>query len=64
MAHYIQLPQVLLSLSSNPVTAVGLPVIAGMLSGLPTRKVVRGQWYNVSRSLLHNRETGLLDFLL
>jgi hypothetical protein len=32
------------------VTAVGLPVLLGMSSGLPTRKVVRGYWYNASRS--------------
>jgi hypothetical protein len=47
MAHHVELPPLLLRLTSSPVTAVGLPIIVGMLSGLPTRRVVRGHWYNV-----------------
>jgi hypothetical protein len=47
MAHHVELPPILLRLTSNVVTAVGLPVLLGMASGLPTRKVVRGRWYNV-----------------
>ncbi|KAH8113241.1 TspO/MBR-related protein [Phellopilus nigrolimitatus] len=35
-----------LSIARNPVTAVGLPLAIGTLSGLPTRKAVRGYWYN------------------
>jgi benzodiazapine receptor len=59
MAHHIQLPQILLSITSNPVTAVGLPVLVGMLSGLPTRKVVRGRWYNVCPVDLYPMNTNM-----
>jgi len=40
------LPSILLSIARNPVTAIGLPLALGTLSGSPTAKVVRGQWYN------------------
>ncbi|EIN10447.1 TspO/MBR-like protein [Punctularia strigosozonata HHB-11173 SS5] len=45
----VKLPDILLSIPRNPVTAVGLPLIAGLLSGSPTRRVVQGQWYNTLR---------------
>ena len=43
----ITLPPLLFSIARNPVTAVGLPFIGGMISGSPTRRVVKGKWYNV-----------------
>lgn len=43
----IYLPNILLTVPRNVVTALGLPLALGMLSGLPTAKVVRGPWYNV-----------------
>ncbi|KAJ3882889.1 TspO/MBR-related protein [Lentinula edodes] len=42
----IYLPNILLSISRNPVTALGFPLALGVLSGTPTAKVVRGPWYN------------------
>lgn len=42
---------ILLAIARNPVTAVGLPLALGTLSGLPTRKVTKGYWYQVSRML-------------
>ncbi|EJD01121.1 TspO/MBR-related protein [Fomitiporia mediterranea MF3/22] len=45
MASFDPFPTLLLSISRNSVTAVGLPLAAGVLSGLPTRKVVQGIWY-------------------
>lgn len=38
---------ILLQVPRNVFTAVGLPLVAGFLSGSPTRKVVKGLWYNV-----------------
>ena len=38
---------VFLSIARNPVTAVGLPLALGTLSGLPSRKATRGYWYQV-----------------
>lgn len=43
----IYLPSLLLTVPRNVVTALGLPLALGVLSGLPTAKVVRGPWYNV-----------------
>ncbi|KAJ4478194.1 TspO/MBR-related protein [Lentinula aciculospora] len=40
------LPDILLSIPRNPVTALGFPLTLGILSGFPTAKVVRGPWYN------------------
>ncbi|KAK7695896.1 hypothetical protein QCA50_000535 [Cerrena zonata] len=42
----ISLPPLFFSIARNPITAVGLPLLGGMLSGSPTRRVVKGQWYN------------------
>ena len=47
MAYFDPFPPVLLSIARNPVTAVGLPLTSGLLSGFPTKKVVQGAWYNV-----------------
>ncbi|KIK68068.1 hypothetical protein GYMLUDRAFT_36894 [Collybiopsis luxurians FD-317 M1] len=46
MSSPIYLPNFMFSALRNPVTAVGIPLGLGMLSGLPTSKVVRGPWYN------------------
>ncbi|GLB33867.1 putative tspO/MBR family protein [Lyophyllum shimeji] len=45
MSNTIHFLPVLLSISRNPVTAVGLPLALGTLSGSATAKVVRGRWY-------------------
>ena len=50
MAYFDPFPPVLLSIARNPVTAVGLPLTSGLLSGFPTKKVVQGAWYNVRPS--------------
>ncbi|KAI0081723.1 TspO/MBR-like protein [Panus rudis PR-1116 ss-1] len=42
----IELPALFYDIPRNPVTAVGLPLTLGLLLGAPTRRVVRGQWYN------------------
>ncbi|TDL29554.1 TspO/MBR-like protein [Rickenella mellea] len=41
----VWLPNFLLTIARNPVTALGLPLALGSLSGASTAKVVRGQWY-------------------
>jgi len=46
MSDAIFIPNILLSIPRHPVTALGLPLALGMLSGLPTAQVVRGPWYN------------------
>lgn len=46
----VDLFSVLLAIPRNPVTAVGVPFVFGMLSGSPTKNIIRGQWYNVSSS--------------
>lgn len=48
MAYNIQLPDICFSITSNVVTAVGLPIVSGMLSGIRTKNVVRGRWYKAS----------------
>lgn len=45
------LPNILLSIPRNPVTAVGLPLTLGFLSGSQTSKVVDSQWYKVCRGV-------------
>lgn len=50
MDSFYPLPDVLLSIARNPVTAVGLPLTTGLLSGFPTKKVVQGYWYNSLKS--------------
>lgn len=47
----INLPEILLQISRNPVVAVGLPLVLGMLSGSPIRKASKSSWYNVCRAL-------------
>jgi hypothetical protein len=44
---FINLPNVLLDVARNPVTALGIPLVVGTLSGLPTSRVVKGYWYQV-----------------
>ncbi|KAF9055348.1 TspO/MBR-related protein [Hymenopellis radicata] len=41
----LYLPSILLEIPRSPVTAVGLPLALGVLSGYPTAKVARGSWY-------------------
>jgi len=41
------LPNILLAIPRNPVTAVGLPLALGCLSGLPASKVENSNWYFV-----------------
>jgi benzodiazapine receptor len=45
---HINLPPLLLDLPRNPVVAVGIPLVLGVLSGYPTANVVKGPWYTVS----------------
>ncbi|KAF9268044.1 TspO/MBR-related protein [Marasmius fiardii PR-910] len=45
MSYNLHLPQILLSIPRNPVTALGLPLALGILSGSSTKSVVQGQWY-------------------
>ncbi|KAF8897602.1 TspO/MBR-like protein [Infundibulicybe gibba] len=41
----VYIPNILLAIPRNPITAVGLPLAFGILSGSSTAKVVRGKWY-------------------
>lgn len=43
----LTLPSFLINIPRSPVTALGLPLLLGVLSGSPTGKVVKGPWYNV-----------------
>jgi len=44
----LHIPHILLAIPRNPVTAVGLPLVAGFLSGSPTStKVANSNWYYV-----------------
>jgi len=45
----VYLSNILLSILRNPVTAAGLPVVLGLLSGSQTGKVVETQWYKALR---------------
>jgi hypothetical protein len=38
---------ILLDIPRNAVLAIGMPLVLGSLSGLPTAKVVNGPWYKV-----------------
>lgn len=38
---------ILFAIPRNPVTAVGVPFVFGMLSGSPARKALKGNWYKV-----------------
>lgn len=40
---------ILLSVPRNPVTALGLPLALGMLSGYPDHRTAAGPWYKVTR---------------
>lgn len=54
---------ILLAIARNPVTAVGLPLALGTLSGLPTRKVTKGYWYQVSPMLPVSLTCRYIDYL-
>lgn len=60
------LPEILLDIPRNPVFAVGIPIVLGTLSGIPTKRQVRGQWYKVCQhspmSLVELRELVGLEF--
>lgn len=43
----IHLPNILLAIPRNPVTAVGLPLTLGFLSGSIASKGANSIWYNV-----------------
>ncbi|KAJ7180151.1 TspO/MBR-related protein [Mycena crocata] len=49
-AFNFHLPDFLLSAARIPVLAVGLPLGLGLLSGYPTAKVVRSDWYKNLRT--------------
>ncbi|RXW24707.1 hypothetical protein EST38_g1136 [Candolleomyces aberdarensis] len=43
---FLHIPNILLAIPRNPVTAVGLPLVAGFLSGSPSStKVANSNWY-------------------
>ncbi|KAK0468480.1 TspO/MBR family-domain-containing protein [Desarmillaria tabescens] len=46
----IYLPAILLEIPRNIVTAIGLPLCLGILSGSGTAKVVKSNWYKASTS--------------
>jgi benzodiazapine receptor len=39
------IPELLLDFARRPITAVGIPLTLGVLSGLPTSGVVKGLWW-------------------
>lgn len=41
------IPNILLAIPRNVVTAVGLPIALGFLSGSPASKVANSNWYFV-----------------
>ncbi|KAF5388154.1 hypothetical protein D9615_000460 [Tricholomella constricta] len=45
MSTPIHIPAILLSIPRSPLTAIGLPLAFGLLSGSTTAKAVKGQWY-------------------
>lgn len=47
MTSSFNLPPILLDIPRNAVLAIGMPLVLGSLSGLPTAKVVNGPWYKV-----------------
>jgi len=42
----IYIPNILLAIPRNPITAVGLPLTLGFLSGSPASKVANSNWYH------------------
>ncbi|KAF8165279.1 TspO/MBR-related protein [Crassisporium funariophilum] len=40
------IPNILLAIPRNPITAVGLPLALGFLSGTPSSKVENSNWYH------------------
>lgn len=43
----IHIPNILLAIPRNPVTAVGLPLALGYFGGFPASKAVNTAWYHV-----------------
>lgn len=44
----IHIPSIFLTITRNPITALGLPLALGVFSGSITAKVVKGNWYKVN----------------
>ncbi|KXN89649.1 Translocator protein [Leucoagaricus sp. SymC.cos] len=42
----IHIPNILLAIPRNPITAVGLPLTLGFLSGQPSSKATNSNWYH------------------
>ncbi|KAJ3505888.1 hypothetical protein NLJ89_g7178 [Agrocybe chaxingu] len=42
----VYIPNILLAVPRNPITAVGLPIALGFLSGSPSSKVANSNWYH------------------
>ncbi|CAA7259829.1 unnamed protein product [Cyclocybe aegerita] len=42
----VHIPNILLAVPRNPITAVGLPIALGFLSGSPSSKVANSNWYH------------------
>jgi translocator protein len=47
MSLTFNLHPILLDIPRNAVLAIGMPLVLGTLSGLPTVKVANGPWYKV-----------------
>jgi len=43
----VHVPNILLTIPRNPVTALGLPLALGFLSGSPASKEANSKWYHV-----------------
>jgi len=43
----VHVPNILLAIPRNPVTALGLPLALGFLSGSPASKEANSKWYHV-----------------
>ena len=43
----VYVPDILLAIPRNPVTALGLPLALGFLSGSPVSKEANSEWYHV-----------------
>lgn len=56
----IYIPNILLAIPRNPITAVGLPLTLGFLSGSPASKVANSNWYHVGQFPLHPYSEGLI----
>lgn len=50
----VYIPNILLAIPRNPITAVGLPLALGFLSGSPASKVANSNWYHVGQFPLYS----------